>query len=220
MINLKNVSFKYPDIEILEDVSFTLDDGEYIGILGPNGGGKSTFLKIILGLLKPQSGSIEITDNNISYISQTTSMNDNNFPMTVKEVVSLGLVNNGSTLFKGRKNKEKVINILKELNLYELRNRIISSLSGGQFQRVKLAKALVNDPSLIILDEPDAGMDEESHDLLISIINKLHQKKISILFVSHHPHDLEDADKIFFIEEGKILTYKHELERGHHHATL
>lgn len=220
MINLKNVSFKYPDIEILEDVSFTLDDGEYIGILGPNGGGKSTFLKIILGLLKPQSGSIEITDDNISYISQTTSMNDNNFPMTVKEVVSLGLVNNGSTLFKSKKNKEKVINILKELNLYELRNRIISSLSGGQFQRVKLAKALVNNPSLIILDEPDAGMDEESHDLLISIINKLHQKKISILFVSHHPHDLEDADKIFFIEEGKILTYKHELERGHHHATL
>ena len=99
-------------------------------------------------------------------------------------------------------------------------NKIISSLSGGQFQRVKLAKALVNDPSLIILDEPDAGMDEESHEHLISIINKLHEQKKSVLFVSHHPPDLEDADKIFFIEDGKILTYKHELERGHHHATL
>lgn len=220
MIDIKNVCFKYPDVEILEDVSFHMEDGEFIGILGPNGGGKSTFLKIILGLLKPQSGDINITDKNISYISQTTSMNDNNFPMTVKEVVSLGLVNNGTTLFKGKKNKEKVIDILKELNLYDLRNKIISSLSGGQFQRVKLAKALVNEPSLIILDEPDAGMDEESHDLLISIINNLHEKKISVLFVSHHPHDLENADKIFFIEDGKILTYKHELERGHHHATL
>lgn len=220
MIELKNVTFNFPDVEVLEDVSFKLEDGEFIGILGPNGGGKSTFLKIILGLLKPQSGSVNISDKNISYISQTTSMNDNNFPMTVKEVVSLGLVGNGTTLFSYKKNKEKVEHILKELNLYEIRNKIISSLSGGQFQRVKLGKALVNDPSLIILDEPDAGMDEESHDLLISIINKLHKQKKSVLFVSHHPHDLEDADKIFFIEDGKILTYKHELEREHHHATL
>ena len=220
MIELKNITFKFPDIEVLDDVSFSLNDGEFIGILGPNGGGKSTFLKIILGLLKPQSGSVNISDKNISYISQTTSMNDNNFPMTVKEVVSLGLVSNKSTLFSYKKNKEKVDKVLKELDLYEMRNKIISSLSGGQFQRVKLAKALVNDPSLIILDEPDAGMDEESHEHLISIINKLHEQKKSILFVSHHPHDLEDADKIFFIEDGKILTYKHELERGHHHATL
>ena len=220
MIELKNITFKFPDIEVLDDVSFSLNDGEFIGILGPNGGGKSTFLKIILGLLKPQSGSVNISDKNISYISQTTSMNDNNFPMTVKEVVSLGLVSNKSTLFSYKKNKEKVDKVLKELDLYEMRNKIISSLSGGQFQRVKLAKALVNDPSLIILDEPDAGMDEESHEHLISIINKLHEQKKSVLFVSHHPHDLEDADKIFFIEDGKILTYKHELERGHHHATL
>ena len=220
MIELKNITFKFPDIEVLDDVSFSLNDGEFIGILGPNGGGKSTFLKIILGLLKPQSGSVNISDKNISYISQTTSMNDNNFPMTVKEVVSLGLVSNKSTLFSYKKNKEKVDKVLKELDLYEMRNKIISSLSGGQFQRVKLAKALVNDPSLIILDEPDAGMDEESHEHLISIIDKLHEQKKSVLFVSHHPHDLEDADKIFFIEDGKILTYKHELERGHHHATL
>ena len=220
MIELKNVTFKYPDVEVLDDVSFILQDGEYIGILGPNGGGKSTFLKIILGLLKPQTGTVNITDTNISYISQTTTMNDNNFPMTVKEVVSLGLVNNKPTLFSNKKNKEKVNNILKELNLFEMRNKIISSLSGGQFQRVKLAKALVNDPSLIILDEPDAGMDEESHEHLISIIKKLHQEHRSVLFVSHHPHDLHDADQIYFIEDGKILPYEKELERGHHHATL
>lgn len=219
MIELKNVTFKYPDIEVLDDVSFTLKDGEYIGILGPNGGGKSTFLKIILGLLKPQSGTVNITDKNISYISQTTTMNDNNFPMTVKEVVSLGLVKNSPTLFS-KENKKKVNDILKELGLYEMRNKIISSLSGGQFQRVKLAKALVNNPTLLILDEPDAGMDEDSHDHLLDIIHELHHKKVNILFVSHHPHDLEHADHIYFIEDGKILTYEHELERGHHHANL
>lgn len=220
MIELKNVSFSFPDAEVLEDVSFTLNDGEYIGILGPNGGGKSTFLRLILGLLKPQSGTVKVTDTNISYISQTTNMNDFSFPATVKEIVSLGLVKNKPTLFDYAKNNKKVEAILKELNLYDLRNKLITELSGGQFQRVKIAKALVNDPTLLILDEPDAGMDEESHHQLIHIINHLHEKKINILFVSHHPHDLEEADKIFFIEEGKILPYEEELERGHHHAVL
>ena len=188
--------------------------------MGPNGGGKTTFLRLILGLLKPQKGTIKVTDKNISYISQTTAMSDNNFPATVKEIVKLGLVRNKPTLFSIKKDNDKVNAILKELNLYDIRNKLVSELSGGQFQRVKLAKALINEPTLLILDEPDAGMDEESHDNLIHIINELHEKKINILFVSHHPHDLENADKIYFIEDGKMLTYEHELERGHHHATL
>lgn len=220
MIEFKDVTFSFPDAEILEDVSFTLNDGEFIGILGPNGGGKTTFLRLVLGLLKPQKGSIKVTDKNIAYISQTTAMSDSNFPATVKEVVKLGLVKNKPTIFSIKKDNEKVTSILKELNLYEFRNKLVSELSGGQFQRVKLAKALVGNPSLLILDEPDAGMDEESHDNLIHIVNELHEKKINILFVSHHPHDLESADKIYFIEDGKMLTYEHELERGHHHATL
>ena len=220
MIEFKDVTFSFPDTEILEDVSFTLNDGEFIGILGPNGGGKTTFLRLILGLLKPQKGTIKVTDKNISYISQTTAMSDNNFPATVKEIVKLGLVRNKPTLFSIKKDNDKVNAILEELNLYDIRNKLVSELSGGQFQRVKLAKALINEPTLLILDEPDAGMDEESHDNLIHIINELHEKKINILFVSHHPHDLENADKIYFIEDGKMLTYEHELERGHHHATL
>ena len=220
MIELKNVSFSFPDAEILEDVSFKLEDGEFVGVLGPNGGGKTTFLRLVLGLLKPQKGEVIVTDKRISYISQTTAMSDNNFPATVKEVVQLGLIRNKPTLFSMKKQKERVNNILKELNLYEIRNKLVSELSGGQFQRVKLAKALINEPTLLILDEPDAGMDEESHDNLVHLINELHAKKINILFVSHHPHDLENADKIYFIEDGKMLTYEHELERGHHHATL
>lgn len=220
MIEFKDVTFSFPDAEILEDVSFTLNDGEFIGILGPNGGGKTTFLRLVLGLLKPQKGSIKVTDKKIAYISQTTAMSDSNFPATVKEVVKLGLVKNKPTIFSIKKDNGKVTSILKELNLYEFRNKLVSELSGGQFQRVKLAKALVSNPSLLILDEPDAGMDEESHDNLIHIINELHKKKMNILFVSHHPHDLERADKIYFIEDGKILAYEHELERGHHHATL
>lgn len=220
MIKLDNVTFAFPDTEVLNNVSFQLNDGEFIGILGPNGGGKSTFLKLVLGLLKPQSGKIEVSDKNISYISQTTSLSDASFPATVKEIVSLGLSKNKPFFLHHKEHKEKVDEILKEMNLYDIRNKLISDLSGGQLQRVKIAKALISSPSLIILDEPDAGMDEKGHDHLISIINKLHKENRSILFVSHHPEDLEHADKIYFIESGEILPYEHELNRGHHHVTL
>ena len=130
------------------------------------------------------------------------------------------LVKNKPFFIGYKENKARVEDILKDMDLWDLRNKLISELSGGQLQRVKIAKALVSKPTLIVLDEPDAGMDEKSHDHLIDIINKLHKENVSLLFVSHHPHDLENADKIFFIENGEILTYEHELDRGHHHATL
>ncbi len=218
MINFDHVSFFYPDSKILNDVTLTINDGEFVGILGPNGGGKSTFLKLALGLLKPTSGKITISNKKISYIAQTTSISDSSFPATVYEVVSLGLVKN--SLFPKKSDKEKINDILKELDIYQFKNRLVNELSGGQLQRVKIAKALIKDPDLIVLDEPDAGMDEQAHNNLISIINKLHSEKKSIIFVSHHPHDLQHADMIYFIEQGQILTYQEELERGHHHVDL
>lgn len=218
MINFDHVSFSYPDSTVLNDVSLTIQDGEYIGILGPNGGGKSTFLKLTLGLLKPTSGKITLTNKKISYIAQTTSISDSSFPATVYEIVSLGLVKN--SFFLKKEDKNKINDILKELDLYQFKNRLVNELSGGQLQRVKIAKALIKDPDLIVLDEPDAGMDEQAHNNLVSIINKLHNERKSIIFVSHHPHDLEKADKIYFIEQGQILTYEEELERGHHHVDL
>ena len=142
MISLKNVSFSFSNNEeILDNISFEMKDGEFIGILGPNGGGKSTFLKIILGLLKPQKGKIEINERKISYVSQTTSLNDSSFPATVKEVVSLGLVDNKLRIFSSRLDKEKINNILEEFDLLKLKNKLISELSGGQLQKVKIAKA-------------------------------------------------------------------------------
>ena len=219
MITFTDVSFSYPNIPVLHHVDFSLKEGEFVGILGPNGGGKSTFLKLCLGLLKPTLGTIEVKERRISYISQVTSISDASFPATVKEVVSFGLV--GMKPKPSRKEQEERIKqVLEELKLTELSSRLVSELSGGQMQRVKIAKALVSNPSLLVLDEPDAGMDEESHHSLIHIIEELHEKNISILFVSHHPHDLEHADRIYFIEDGQMLTYQEELERGHHHASL
>ena len=219
MIEFKNVSFSYEDSPTLHNVDFKMEDGQFIGILGPNGGGKSTFLKLTLGLLSPASGTLTITDKKIAYLSQTTSTSDRDFQCTVEELVSLGAIS-GKKLFLDKEDKAKVKKTLEDFGLYPLRKRLINELSGGQLQRVRVAKALVGDPSLLVFDEPDAGMDEENHHNLIHLIEGLHEQGKSILFVSHHPHDLEKADAIYFIEDGKILTYQEELERGHYHVSL
>ncbi len=219
MIRFEDVSFSYEDTDVLSHVSYTLEDGKFGGILGPNGGGKSTFLRLALGLLKPTSGTVTITDKHIGYLSQNTGLDDRAFPCTVEELVGLGLIHK-EKIFLSKSDREKVRNTLIEFDLLPLRKRLISELSGGQLQRARLAKALVSDPSLIVFDEPDAGMDEENHHHLIHAIEELHKKGKTILFVSHHPHDLEHADQVHFIEDGDILTYAAELERGHHHVSI
>ena len=219
MIRFENVTFAYKDLPVLNDISFTMKDGEFVGILGPNGGGKSTFICLALGLLKPQKGKIEVNEKKISYISQTTSLSDTSFPATVEEAVSLGLVDN-RIFFHYKNNKKLVNNMLKKMNLLPYKKMLVNELSGGLLQRVKIAKALISNPTLVVLDEPDAGMDSISHNNLISMIEELHKNKIGILFVSHHPEDLKEADNIFFIEDNKIMTYEEELKRGHHHVDL
>ena len=219
MIEFKDVGFSYDEQELLKHVSFKMEDGQFIGILGPNGGGKSTFLKLALGLLKPNHGSLTVTDKNIGYLSQTTGVDDRNLQISVEELVSLGLIQ-GKKWFLNKEDKAKIKRSLEEFDLYPIRRKLISDLSGGQLQRARLAKALVSDPSLLVFDEPDAGMDEENHHHLIEVIRDLHKRGKSILFVSHHPHDLEEADAVYFIEGGEMITYQEELERGHHHVSL
>ena len=219
MIRFEDVSFSYENADVLHHVSYTLEDGKFGGILGPNGGGKSTFLRLALGLLKPTSGKIIVTDERIGYLSQNTGLDDRAFPCTVEELIALGL-SDKKKFFFNRNDREKIRNSLIEFDLYHLRKRLISTLSGGQLQRARMAKALISNPSLIVFDEPDAGMDEENHHHLIHTIEELHAKGKTILFVSHHPHDLERADQIHFIEDGDILTYEAELERGHHHVSI
>lgn len=219
MIEFRDVGFSYEDKALLHHVNFRMEDGQFVGILGPNGGGKTTFLKLTLGILKPNSGSLTITDEHIAYLSQTTSVQDRDFQCTVQELVSLGLIR-GRKVFLNRENRRKIRATLEEFDLWDLRKHLLSELSGGQLQRARIAKALIGDPSLIVFDEPDAGMDEANHHHLIHMIEELHQKGKSILFVSHHPHDLEKADAIYFIENGELITYQEELERGHHHVSL
>ena len=219
MIRFDDVGFSYDNKELLRHVNSHMDDGQFVGILGPNGGGKSTFLKLTLGMLKPQTGKITITDTRIGYLSQTTSVQERNLQCSVWELVCLGLVQ-GRKLFLSKKDKAKARAALEEFGLWEIRHHLLSELSGGQLQRARLAKTLVVDPTLLVFDEPDAGMDEENHHHLIHVIEDLHRQGKSILFVSHHPHDLESADAIYFIEDGELITYEEETQRGHHHVSL
>lgn len=218
MIKFEDVSFSFPDTPVLKNANFEMEDGEFVGILGPNGGGKSTFLRLCLSLLKPTEGRVTVKEKRIAYVAQTTSISDSSFPATVYETVSLGLV--GLKGLSRKERKERTNAILERFGLTPLSKRLINELSGGQAQKVKIAKALISEPSLLVLDEPDAGMDEESHEFLVHTIDETHKSGVSIIFVSHHPHDLENADKIYFIEDGTILTYEEEKERGHHHVDL
>ena len=217
MIRFEHVGFAFKDGEVLHDVNFEVHDGEFVGIIGANGAGKTTLIRLLLGLLKPTEGKIVCEEASIAYVSQTTSLSDSSFPCTVEEVVGLGLVRNKPGIFSWKEKREKVEQVLKEFDIYDIRKKLVSEISGGQQQKVKIAKAVVSSPSLIVLDEPDTGMDHESHDKLIEMLEDEHKQKKGIIFISHHLHDLENADAIYQVREGTVSKFEGE---GDHHAAL
>ncbi|MFA6624755.1 MAG: ATP-binding cassette domain-containing protein [Bacilli bacterium] len=217
MIELQNVSFSFKDEKVLSDINIRINDSEFIGVIGSNGAGKTTLIRLILGILKPTSGKVIRTDKKISYVSQTTSLNDSSFPSSVEEIVGLGLATNRPFIFDYKKNKKIIEDTMKEVGIYDIRKKLVSELSGGQLQKVKIAKALVSSPTIFVLDEPDAGMDEKSHQKLIETINQLHSdKKMTVIFISHHMDDLNNADNIFLVENGIV----HSVKEGEKHVSI
>ncbi len=217
MIKFESVGFAFKDGEVLHDVNLVVHDGEFVGIIGANGAGKTTLIRLLLGLLKPTTGKIICEGPSIAYVSQTTSLSDSAFPCTVEEVVALGLAKTEPGLFHWKEKRQKVDQVLKEFEIYDIRKKLVSEISGGQQQKVKIAKAVVSSPSLIVLDEPDAGMDHESHDKLIEMLEDEHKRQKSIIFISHHLHDLENADAIYEVRGGTVNKFEGE---GDHHAAL
>jgi zinc transport system ATP-binding protein len=176
---------------VLDSISFTVNEGDLLGIIGPNGAGKSTLFKCMLGLIGDYRGQITIFDHNIrknknvlqkvGYIPQIRSI-EQNFPATVQEIVSLGITGKKTST----RNKEKIISAIEIVDLSEHKNERIGELSGGQQQRVLIAKSLVNDPKLLILDEPTTSIDQVTQDKFYSLIKRLNlEKKISIIWASH-----------------------------------
>jgi len=186
LIEIKNMDVVYQKELVLSNVSLSVFEHDFIGIIGPNGGGKTSLIKAILGLLKPVRGSIRhsLNKSEIGYLPQGNQV-DESFPITVKEVIASGLehgfrINLGTT----RSRQHKVHKALETVGLETLASRPIGELSGGEFQRTLLARAIISSPSLLVLDEPDTHVDNQFETELYALLKELN-KSITILLVSH-----------------------------------
>ena len=200
VLKLNEVSVQYGNEKVLEGISFALDRGQRLAVLGPNGAGKSTLFKTITGLVKPQSGRVEIFGYEpgehicIGYIPQRPQI-DWSFPVTVKDVVMMGRVGKIG-FFKQPSNKDKnaVAKSLDRVGISDLANKQISELSGGQQQRMFIARVLVQNANLVLLDEPLSGVDPPSQEAIFEILDLLKRMKITVLVATH---DLDSASERF-----------------------
>jgi zinc transport system ATP-binding protein len=196
---IDRLSYAYSGNLVLDNISFTIDEGDILGIIGPNGAGKTTLFSCMLGLLDDYTGTIKILGDDIKkkknskvfksigYIPQKKTI-EQNFPATVEEIVSLGITTIGKT------SKEKIALALETVDLLAQKDRRVGELSGGQQQRVLIAKAMVNNPKLLILDEPATGIDLEMQNRFYSLLKKLNQEnKITIIWASH---DLDAVNRL------------------------
>jgi len=185
-LELKNISAGYQNKIVLEEVSLSVYEKDFIGIIGPNGGGKTTLLRVILGLIKPVHGNIRylISRQEIGYLPQVNHF-DEQFPITVHEVVHSGLSRGiRSGFLKHKSCNEKIEEVLDSVGIHSLRNRSIGELSGGELQRTMLARAIISSPRLLVLDEPNTYVDNKFEIELYTILKRLN-KTLSILLVSH-----------------------------------
>ncbi len=191
IINIDDVSFSYSNIPVVRNVNLAVREGEFLGVIGPNAGGKSTLLKLILGLLQPDAGEITVFGkrpekerSRIGYVPQHPAFS-RDFPINVRDAVLLGRL--GETRWYGgytQEDKEIAINALKAVEIDNIRNQTIDSLSGGQLQRVLIARALASRPDILILDEPTANIDVRAEEDIFGLL-KQYNDHMTIIVVSH-----------------------------------
>ncbi len=191
IIEINNVTFSYDKEKVLDNVSLDVHDKDFLGLVGPNGGGKTTLLKLVLGLLQPQSGTIRVlgqapqnASSQIGYVAQLKDL-EKSFPISVLEVVLLGLLNKSSFFMRySSEDKQKALEALQKTDLHDLRDRPFGTLSGGQRQRALIARALVGNPQLLIMDEPTSNVDSWSQHQIYELLNQLN-RQCTIILVSH-----------------------------------
>lgn len=244
-IILNAVCFAYKQRNILEDVFLRIKKGEFASIVGPNGGGKTTLLKLVLGLISPDKGQIHIFGKSpdrirhkIGYMPQYAHL-DMDFPATVMDVVLMGRLANRRFWFS-KKDRMEALSAIDEVGMDKFTNTGFNELSGGQRQRVLIARALCGRPELLLLDEPTANVDHQTEENLFSILKKLNSK-MTILLVSHdlgfvskyvksvicvnrqvviHPTTLINGTVIKDIYHGDLKMVRHDhrcSEEGHSH---
>lgn len=199
IITCEHIGFQYESDRVLRDISFTLKQGDYVGLVGGNGSGKTTLLKIVLGLLKPTEGVVKVFDipvsdfrdwEKIGYVPQNVFRSDLGFPATVREVIESGHLRGGQDFWCrfGSSNCNEVAEAAERSGITHLLDRRIGELSGGERQRVFIARALVSRPELLVLDEPTTGIDAETEEKFYAFLLELNQTGMTIILVSH---DLE-----------------------------
>jgi len=216
-IEISDLWFAYNGGRVLEQVNLSLPAGDFLAVLGPNGGGKSTLLKLLLGLVKPGGGTLRVlgqpagqAGGRIGYLPQFTQVSAS-FPITVLGAVLLGLVRPGIDWFKGRaerrREREAAFAALSRVGLADQARRRLSDLSGGQRQRVFIARAIVSGPELLLLDEPTASVDGKSRQELMALLDELN-RDMTIVMVSH---DMSTVD-------GCVKSIACVNRSLHHHA--
>jgi zinc transport system ATP-binding protein len=196
LISIKDLSFKYNQYDTIKDINLNIYTSEYIALLGPNGGGKSTLIKLVLGTLKPITGNISRSEAfQIGYVPQHLATNLD-FPATVSEVIYSGSI----------VDPEYGAKIIKKMGLSPLLKRTIKELSGGERQRVFITRCLVSQPRLLILDEPTVGIDQQSQVEFWALLKWLNRDlKIGILLVSHDINEVtKDCSRIIYLNQ-KIM---------------
>ena len=224
LINLKHISFSYPSGKpVLENLCFQLHDGEKVGLIGPNGSGKTTLFHIIMGLMKPHSGKIEIfgreinEENDFRSVRQKIGLlfqdaDDQLFSPTVLEDVAFGPLNQGKSV---KEAKDIAGQTLSSLGLEGFENRITHKLSGGEKKLVSLATVLAMKPKALLLDEPTTGLDIETTERIINILNEI---DISYIFISHNIDFIaKTAYKIYGMMNGQISLEEEKVTHTHTH---
>jgi zinc transport system ATP-binding protein len=211
-IQLNNVSVSYGKIHALKRLYFTIEEGDYIGIIGPNGGGKTTMIKTILGLIKPNEGTIDYCGLSLKkshirmgYVPQISDIN-RMFPITVGEVVLSGRLNKKIIpFFKYSDEDHQIVDeVLDTVGLLDLKDRQINELSGGEFQKMIIARALTLRPDILLLDEPTAMVDVMSQRQIFSLIKKL-SKDMTIILITHHVQMIsKQVKKLIYLDKNII----------------
>lgn len=209
ILSVSNLTLRYGKNEAVRNVSFDVEEGDYISIIGANGSGKTTLINTILGLIDPDEGSIELNKNvHIGYLPQKSIKNDKLFPAKVKEIVTTGLlVQKKGFRFYSKDDYKKVDSILKKLKIYDLKNNKIGELSGGQQQRVLLARAMVASPKILVLDEPTNYLDSKTKEELYKILKELNEEdNVTIIVVSHDLRTIgKYIDKVLYLDTELIF---------------
>lgn len=210
MLTVKNLTKKFKDFTAVDNVSFSIENGEILGFLGPNGAGKTTTIQMLLGLITPTNGSIHILGEDITKHKEEILQQVNFSSAYVSLPTNLKVIENLYTFARlyGVKNyKEKVAELANFFDITSLLPKMYGSLSSGQSTRVNLAKALLNNPKLLFLDEPTASLDPDIADRLRKFLKKIQKERnLTILYTTHNMNEVDElCDRAIFINQGKII---------------